>query len=106
MPLAEHDLPVSVSHNTTQSFNSRAPRGARPEYSCKPNPNNRFNSRAPRGARLGYTIPYLSQTYVSIHVPLAEHDVAVAKYLLRPDSFNSRAPRGARPNAISLYVYM
>ena len=56
-----------------------------------------FNSRAPRGARP--SAPRYRQTSrsVSIHVPLAEHD-------LRPHygrgavmSFNSRAPRGARP---------
>ena len=77
-----------------------------------------FNSRAPRGARLHeenefirqiefqFTCPSRSTTDpqvnvktvkpVSIHVPLAEHDVGLTASRGWPGGFNSRAPRGAR----------
>jgi len=35
--------------------------------------------------------------YVSIHVPLAEHDATTSIRGADMSSFNSRAPRGARP---------
>ena len=54
-----------------------------------------FNSRAPRGARPDEeTAP--AQASVSIHVPLAEHDVCSAVQAFNTGCFNSRAPRGAR----------
>ena len=56
-----------------------------------------FNSRAPRGARqVRYGGSYFCAR-VSIHVPLAEHDLADGEEETREMSFNSRAPRGARP---------
>ena len=77
-----------------------------------------FNSRAPRGARHCFLYGDLVYFCVSIHVPLAEHDmsarviavclvvsihVPLAEHDLRlmpvarlTRCFNSRAPRGAR----------
>jgi len=51
VPLAEHDIANPLDDRQTLSFNSRAPRGARPNA-------NRF----------------FAPVKVSIHVPLAEHD--------------------------------
>ena len=126
--------------NQNLCFNSRAPRGARPASPELLYASASFNSRAPRGARpsgtardipisrFQFTCPSRSTTFtpkirridnqVSIHVPLAEHDVRQAalgvdgvvsihvplaehdcKYCRRGRhglSFNSRAPRGAR----------
>ena len=79
-----------------ERFNSRAPRGARRHVAAKGARPRRFNSRAPRGARLqctpsqtdvffvmirrpprsthrGTPRPYTT-LFLSIHVPLAEHD--------------------------------
>ncbi len=39
-------------------FNSRAPRGVRPPSACLPLSPFRFNSRAPRGVRLDYIVSY------------------------------------------------
>ena len=56
MPLAEHDInPLFISITTTSSFNSRAPRGARPIHGSQD----------------------ASAFIVSIHVPLAEHDFII-----------------------------
>ena len=100
------------------SFNSRAPRGARRPGSRAAADHHSFNSRAPRGARqdhrygdrsndeFQFTCPSRSTTvtvvdsdgnrYVSIHVPLAEHDIHAAEACRSSQGFNSRAPRGAR----------
>ena len=96
VPLAEHDASVGCSSRTTPRFNSRAPRGARPDKldivyytasfnsraprGARPRPLNReiiphgFNSRAPRGARRPTEKQTHNSDVVSIHVPLAEHD--------------------------------
>ena len=55
-------------------FNSRAPRGARPPRCRASCGSAGFNSRAPRGARPDYHDPKVRSNWVSIHVPLAEHD--------------------------------
>ena len=51
MPLAEHDKDENGNQWGSTSFNSRAPRGARPDTDAS-----------------------LQNFEVSIHVPLAEHD--------------------------------
>ena len=121
VPLAEHDTPFQRPLWPPPRFNSRAPRGARHLYLVPQPEKAGFNSRAPRGARLvasgisaeifsfQFTCPSRSTTYrngkpvctwaVSIHVPLAEHDNAVAFRACSLMSFNSRAPRGARRSA-------
>ena len=108
----------AISH---LSFNSRAPRGARPRITTTYTGVFSFNSRAPRGARpvsahaakadqsFQFTCPSRSTTIlervpnrqkrVSIHVPLAEHDTPTRPRSSTRYSFNSRAPRGARPSA-------
>ena len=146
VPLAEHDFhtfhSASISHTFQFTCPSRSTTAWR-FYDCRQG--FCFNSRAPRGARLNlltdyldtcefqFTCPSRSTTrraceidgvrYVSIHVPLAEHDsalpdarqshavsihVPLAEHdcytvnpLIRPPSFNSRAPRGARHRALN-----
>ena len=59
MPLAEHDLcknPMANRHN------------------C-------FNSRAPRGARRVVSLLSFGDIIVSIHVPLAEHDITEGRVI-------------------------
>ena len=77
-------------------FNSRAPRGARHLRRVAQPRCRRFNSRAPRGARRQPGESVLDIIYVSIHVPLAEHDFRSAVSATWQNRFNSRAPRGAR----------
>ena len=97
VPLAEHDLTNSAprlrrtsfqftcpsrsttrlgcrQERTARCFNSRAPRGARQVAQDKAIPVWGFNSRAPRGARPICADMNGVSLYVSIHVPLAEHD--------------------------------
>ena len=101
-----------------ESFNPRAPRGARRDIARNRCTTSGFNPRAPRGARLGdriadATSPQFQSTRpargatvkdpkdswlmeVSIHAPRAGRDDA---WLFRPppdQGFNPRAPRGAR----------
>ena len=98
VPLAEHDPKCAKPLRQPGSFNSRAPRGARPVVLTLILDLYSFNSRAPRGARpesfipveqaalFQFTCPSRSTTYksrgacvkliVSIHVPLAEHDIS------------------------------
>ena len=52
VPLAEHDLAEEDPRVYQMSFNSRAPRGARPLFMEMGTGKTSFNSRAPRGARL------------------------------------------------------
>ena len=98
VPLAEHDVGGGKKMNSARaSFNSRAPRGARLSMYAFMLFSKSFNSRAPRGARqVRYGGSYFCAR-VSIHVPLAEHDLADGEEETREMSFNSRAPRGARP---------
>ena len=51
VPLAEHDVCHVYISPFCKSFNSRAPRGARPEETKNTPKEAGFNSRAPRGAR-------------------------------------------------------
>ena len=80
-------------------FNSRAPRGARRSRERSADKGQSFNSRAPRGARRLYRIDSDGSEWVSIHVPLAEHDAGKPAPGQSEGRFNSRAPRGARPDA-------
>ena len=119
VPLAEHDYYHACKYYAAGSFNSRAPRGARQSVLDTISDGiSGFNSRAPRGARLVVARGHIDGVDVSIHVPLAEHDVALdlmadrQKVSIhvplaehdccsrprsqRPCRFNSRAPRGAR----------
>ena len=101
------------------SFNSRAPRGARPAFNPSGKVTAEFQFTCPSrsttivpgfrgdGFQFQFTCPSRSTTglkrqslqyhFVSIHVPLAEHDAAVGKGVPDFAGFNSRAPRGARP---------
>ena len=103
---------------TALSFNSRAPRGARRNDCCESNIIGRFQFTCPsrsttsrpgrtiKSLKFQFTCPSRSTTdsikflnmdaHVSIHVPLAEHDVGCRSSWARVYCFNSRAPRGAR----------
>ena len=96
VPLAEHDLQTLKNNADNSGFNSRAPRGARRITQYHSKRFNSFNSRAPRGARRQMFAAFTSDYIVSIHVPLAEHDVNLRAPYAVIVSFNSRAPRGAR----------
>ncbi len=74
-PRAGRDRPLPVGRAGRQSFNPRAPRGAR---------------RA-RGWRRRKARP------VSIHAPRAGRDAETMAAMAMKASFNPRAPRGARP---------
>ena len=96
VPLAEHDCSALMRVSGNRCFNSRAPRGARRYNLYARGQNISFNSRAPRGARLYSCESKKMAVQVSIHVPLAEHDLTQSSVLPLTLSFNSRAPRGAR----------
>ena len=97
VPLAEHDLLPSPEWSGDDSFNSRAPRGARPMATALPATPTTFQFTCPSRSTTGmsifivrlskfqFTCPSRSTTGtpddqagapgVSIHVPLAEHDL-------------------------------
>ena len=74
VPLAEHDSNAGWLMFSQSSFNSRAPRGARPQGTRRDPLSLLFQftcpSRSTTKARTAFTTPQR----VSIHVPLAEHD--------------------------------
>ena len=74
-----------------RSFNSRAPRGARREDCAGYSALNSFNSRAPRGARRQH-LSLVILTFVSIHVPLAEHDLANRELVVGVAGFQFTCP--------------
>ena len=119
VPLAEHDAINIVIAINTNSFNSRAPRGARLHQRLVMMQDNAVSIHVPlaehdingllifvRAWWFQFTCPSRSTTHpfdavlpstlVSIHVPLAEHDLCAAVVPLARAGFNSRAPRGAR----------
>ena len=111
--------PFSSKRYWSFSFNSRAPRGARQtprpvlrstisfQFTCPSRSTTHKDGRRPDACGFQFTCPsrsttcgqlvYQGLTGVSIHVPLAEHDVAVIEKSPPGTCFNSRAPRGARP---------
>ena len=127
MPLAEHDLRAYTVKDREQGFNSRAPRGARRMDSVTGLLHLTFQFTCPSRSTTGVTDRTLRTFFVSIHVPLAEHDRTrlmtalpvgrfqftcpsrstteqIAQVNKELKSFNSRAPRGARretnPNSL------
>ena len=126
VPLAEHDL-IGVDYlPAVNRFNSRAPRGARRTGRTHGSGSGSFNSRAPRGARPRYgagaaasrrfqfTCPSRSTTFwqmparvsgeVSIHVPLAEHDVVLVLLDLHLVMFQFTCPsRSTTSPVIGIY---
>ena len=144
VPLAEHDLQQLFCDSLECSFNSRAPRGARPaekgsaaesykfQFTCPSRSTTSLSYGTDSTCRFQFTCPSRSTTQhvlicietqrfqftcpsrsttrqrvllsgafiVSIHVPLAEHDVLSAMIFQILSGFNSRAPRGARRNQI------
>ena len=97
VPLAEHDTSQLSASHWVESFNSRAPRGARPLRnaccgSC-------VSIHVPLAEHDRSSWLHWTALHVSIHVPLAEHDPSAPATVLQSLSFNSRAPRGARHHA-------
>ena len=78
------------------SFNSRAPRGARPRYRPAYGRTLEFQFTCPSRSTTAGAHTHAITIGVSIHVPLAEHDSVFNSAVPSDLSFNSRAPRGAR----------
>ena len=118
-PLAGRDPCVARFHRHEQDFNPRAPCGARPVTTPRPQPSTRnFNPRAPCGARptvwrnrkrlvqFQPTRPLRGATgrnhktsqlkEISTHAPLAGRDPQRGRPVFTPPDFNPRAPCGAR----------
>ena len=118
VPLAEHDLTTPSSGIASSRFNSRAPRGARRrrlsssgqamtfQFTCPSRSTTMSGSvsdlvkfvsiHVPLAEHDGSYESALPVVQVSIHVPLAEHDPCRRSPGSQSSSFNSRAPRGAR----------
>ena len=129
VPLAEHDACRQARRQAQRRFNSRAPRGARPEQDCHRAGDEEFQFTCPSRSTtrsflcpdslsflFQFTCPSRSTTTltrslcadggVSIHVPLAEHDQSVVVNEDTLTSFNSRAPRGARRELQTFSVHV
>ena len=99
MPLAEHDCRGRPRGRCRSSFNSRAPRGARRPLGWCNHLRSKFQFTCPSRSTTEKRYRINSTVKVSIHVPLAEHDLLHPVQLSSPGGFNSRAPRGARQAA-------
>ena len=75
MPLAEHDKPLRVFLSQHFSFNSRAPRGARPTTLIPFLAAAAFQFTCPSRSTTRRIAAFVFVNGVSIHVPLAEHDL-------------------------------
>ena len=76
VPLAGHDRAISRSRMTRNNFNPRAPCGARRWEIVHSARGQHFNPRAPCGARpVGMRFSRFMLSLISIHVPLAGHDI-------------------------------
>ena len=76
VPLAEHDDAWRYSARDMQSFNSRAPRGARLMLEVKNHLRLKFQFTCPSRSTTTTGFGLCRPGMVSIHVPLAEHDLA------------------------------
>ena len=107
-----------MNYGLPYSFNSRAPRGARRKREVQYGTATQFQFTCPSRSTTNPTLIADRITVVSIHVPLAEHDVMIvdgSKHFevsihvplaehdmalpltsTTTSRFNSRAPRGAR----------
>ena len=131
MPLAEHDVSLLKTLSAIISFNSRAPRGARPAPPAPADHCLRFQFTCPSRSTTAvsdalkvlprmfqFTCPSRSTTFwqasqryrvvVSIHVPLAEHDEAYRENSY-PRGVSIHVPLAehdicADMNGVSLYV--
>ncbi len=96
-PRAGRDTVLQAEADVMQSFNPRAPCGARQftkcyllHYDC------RFNPRAPCGARRDSRGKLVKIHRVSIHAPRAGRDMREKLEIKVKTCFNPRAPCGAR----------
>ena len=88
----------------TSRFNSRAPRGARHKITYHGYTISRFQFTCPSRSTTDLAAALLLLCRVSIHVPLAEHDLWLTTILTFLVSFNSRAPRGARQVVLLVFI--
>ena len=92
VPLAEHDRSASAASASSQvSIHVPLAEHDRSQQSSVQPPLG-FNSRAPRGARPNPTSSRLPQPSVSIHVPLAEHDLHTSTVLPKRSVFQFTCP--------------
>ena len=96
VPLAEHDQRLCTIASIAWSFNSRAPRGARPCPGIFCGISRQFQFTCPSRSTTTGSSEEPQEPEVSIHVPLAEHDTPASINATAVSCFNSRAPRGAR----------
>ena len=75
VPLAEHDATTSIRGADMSSFNSRAPRGARHDDCRHSRSIRKFQFTCPSRSTTPISKALYAGRLVSIHVPLAEHDV-------------------------------
>ena len=90
------NAPTTVIVPAPKHFNPRAPCGARRRRRSDTPPMPYFNPRAPCGARRPEQIVEMLVDIISIHVPLAGHDLSSGSSRAGPQHFNPRAPCGAR----------
>ena len=81
VPLAEHDARTGSTARPLSSFNSRAPRGARPPMCRQLCARSAFQFTCPSRSTTVYFGGYNNSFLVSIHVPLAEHDFPTSDQL-------------------------
>ena len=81
MPLAEHDGTDRTPRTRHQGFNSRAPRGARPDTDPAAISRNLFQFTCPSRSTTQKIEENNMKFLVSIHVPLAEHDADIHAWL-------------------------
>ena len=74
VPLAEHDAASGSLSTTGAGFNSRAPRGARPDFGMAVARMSEFQFTCPSRSTTRSASAASASSQVSIHVPLAEHD--------------------------------
>ena len=81
VPLAEHDSVGILSLLPLQGFNSRAPRGARQENPGQSYAEYSFQFTCPSRSTTDDDAAAGASIEVSIHVPLAEHDVGASVWV-------------------------
>ena len=96
-PRVGRDLALLLAEHLSESFNPRAPRGARHRPSARTIHPSCFNPRAPRGARLLRAERSPEPTLFQSTRPAWGATNFLPQEIDSHRSFNPRAPRGARP---------
>ena len=99
-PHAGRDRDLTICARSAQSFNPRAPCGARPSDSAVGDDMSVFQSTRPMRGATPSTTTRRGRIRVSIHAPHAGRDLDSISYISRPDLFQSTRPmRGATCSA-------